>query len=117
MKIRSALVALTFALCSVGAVAGGGHDHGAGGHAHAAITSDQAMTKAAEKIHALAKAGKIDASWMDVQPAGAEQKTYAKGPEWVVTFKNDKVSDASKQTLYVFFSADGHYLATNYTGN
>lgn len=117
MQLRTACLGLMLALSSVGAFAGGGHDHGSGGHAHVAITSDQAITKATEKVRQLSNAGKIDASWSTVSAAGAEQKTYTKGPEWVVTFKNDKVSDAAKQTLYVYFSLDGHYLAANYTGN
>lgn len=117
MQVRTAFLGLMLALSPVGVFAGAGHDHGSGGHAHAALTSDQAITKATEKVRQLASAGKIDASWATVAAAGAEQKAYSKGPEWVVTFKNDKVSDTAKQTLYVFFSLDGHYLAANYTGN
>ena len=47
---------------------------------------------------------------------GANQKTFSNEVEWVVTFKNDKVSDATKQTLYLFFTLDGSYIATNFTG-
>ena len=93
--------------------AGPGHDHG---HSHGPISSEAAANSAIKRVGALVDAGKIDASWSAIKPASVEQKTYAKGPEWVVTFKNDKISDKSRQTLYLFFSLDGHYLASNYTG-
>ena len=67
-------------------------------------------------VNRLAKTGKIDASWSGIQADGAEQKTYAKNTEWVVTFKNAKLKDSAKQRLYLFFSLDGHYIAANYTG-
>ena len=36
--------------------------------------------------------------------------------EWVVSYKNHAVEDKSKQTLYVFLSVTGEYLAANFTG-
>lgn len=96
------------------AMAGSGHDHG---HSHETISSDTAMNKATSKVKQLADAGKIDASWATVTAASIEQVTYAQGPEWVIIFKNDQVSDTAKQTLYLFFSLNGHYIAANYTGN
>ena len=50
------------------------------------------------------------------KPAKAEKKTFAKGPEWVVSFNNDKIKNKTKQTLYIFYSLNGHYIAANYTG-
>ena len=97
-------------------MAGGGHAHGEG-HDHGPISSDQAGAKAIKKMAQLVSKGKIDASWQGLDPSSIEKKTFSKGPEWVVTFKNDKISDVSKQTLYLFYSLDGHYLAANYTGN
>lgn len=97
--------------------AGSGDSHDSGGHSHSAISKEAAIEKATAKVADLAKAGKIDSSWTNAPVASAEQKTFSKGPEWVVTFSNDKVADASKRTLYVFFDQFGHYLAANYTGN
>ena len=96
------------------AMAGSGHDHG---HSHDTISSDTAMNKASSKVKQMADAGKIDASWATITAASVEQVTYTQGPEWVIVFKNDQVSDTSKQTLYLFFSLNGHYIAANYTGN
>jgi hypothetical protein len=99
-------------------MAGGGHEHDSdGGHSHGPISNDNVINRALKKVKQMAHAGKIDATWSAVKTARAEQKTFSKGPEWVVTFKNDKVSDTAKQTLYLFFSLDGHYIAANYTGN
>ena len=72
--------------------------------------------KATEKVKSLAESGKIDKSWAGIKAVGATQKTFANESEWVVTFKNEKVSDVTKQTLYLFFTLDGSYIATNFTG-
>ncbi|MFC1750786.1 DUF6488 family protein [Pseudomonadota bacterium] len=99
-------------------LAGSGHDHDDGhGHSHGPVSSDVASEKAIKKVGKLAQAGKIDGSWAALKPVSVEQKTYSQGPEWVITFKNEKISDTSKQTMYLFFSLDGHYIAANYTGN
>ena len=99
-------------------VAGPGHEHGpGGGHSHGPISAEAASKKAKKRIKQFISAGKIDASWANVKVASAKQKTYSKGPEWVVTFKNEKITDAKKQTLYFFYTLDGHYIAANFTGN
>ena len=113
-------LALSSLLMTGPALAGPGHEHDENGghsHSHGPVSSDDAAASASKKVKQLAAAGKIDPSWAETMPASVEQKTYDKGPEWVITFKNDKVADASKQTLYVFYSLDGHYIAANYTGN
>ncbi len=93
-------------------MAGAGHDHGSGGHSHGPISSEGVINKANGKVNSLIKSGKLDKSWADVKAVGASTK----GDEWVVTYKNDEVSDVAKQTLYVFFSLDGVYIAANFTG-
>lgn len=116
--MRHLISVLILATCFVAkpTLAGPGHDHDHG-HSHGSISQAAAIDKATKKVKQLVDKGKIDASWAKVSAANAEQKTYSKGPEWVVTFKNDQISDASKTTLYIFYSLDGHYLAANYTGN
>ncbi len=111
-KFVSTLI-MTLALISTPAFAGAGHDHG---HSHGAIKAEAAGLKAKAKIAALVKADKLITSWVKLEPASIEKKDFSKGPEWVITFKNEKVKDASKQTLYFFYSLDGHYIAANYSG-
>ena len=89
-----------------------GHDHGAGGHSHGSISSNEVIVKATQKVKSLVESAKLDKNWADIKADGAKTQ----GNEWVVTFKDAKVSDVSKQTLYVFFSLDGVYIATNFTG-
>ena len=115
MRKLTVIVVFCVGLFSVPALAGPGHEHGHG-HSHGPVSSDVAANKAMTKVEQLVKSGKVDASWSGIQPASVEQKTYANGPEWVVTFNNDKISDASKRTLYLFYSLNGHYIAANYTG-
>ncbi len=113
MKTLATALSLSFLLFAVPVMAGSDHDHG---HSHGPISSNEAINKATKKVQKLANVGKIDSSWSKTIAASAEQKEYSKGPEWVVTFKNDKISNSSKQTLYLFFSLDGSYIAANYTG-
>ncbi len=116
MKLLTTTLLLSL-LIGAPAMAGSGHSHDDdGGHSQGPVSSDVAATKALDKINQLADARRIDTSWAGIKAASVEQKAYAKGPEWVVIFKNDKVSDKEKQTLYMFFTLDGHYIATNYSG-
>jgi hypothetical protein len=98
------------------AIAGSGHDHGKGGHSHGPISSEGVIKKASKHVKSLADNGKIDKSWAGIKAEGATQKTYSNETEWVVTFKNNNVSEPEKQTLYVFFTLDGSYIASNFTG-
>lgn len=113
MKNLSITFLLSFLFFATPVMAGSGHDHG---HSHGPISSEEAINKATKKVQKLVETGKIDSTWSKANAAGAKQKEYSNGPEWVVTFKNDKVSDSSKQTLYLFYSLDGNYIAANYTG-
>jgi pterin-4a-carbinolamine dehydratase len=100
-------------------MAGADHDHGSGGHSHSQgpVSGDVAAMKASNKVKSMVESGKLDKSWAHVKATGASQKSFGHDPEWVVTFKNTKISDASKQTLYVFLTLDGMYIAANFTGN
>lgn len=99
------------------AFAGAGHDHNPdGGHSHGPITSDAAVKRAEKQVKTLVSRGKLDKSWEKAKSTGATQKDFGKGPEWIVTLKNDTVTDAAKQTLYVFYTLNGSYLASNFTG-
>lgn len=111
--IKLPLLLLIF-LFGQATLAGPGHGH-SHDH-HGPITSEQAITKASLQIKKLVSNGKIDASWADVTSNSAEKKSFGHGPEWVVTFENKAVEDPSKQILYVFYTINGEYLASNFTG-
>ena len=103
---------MILALLNTPVFAGAGHDH-----AHEPISQEKAGELAAKNLETLVEKGKIDKSWSGKPVNSVEKKTFSKGPEWVVTFKNESLADTSKRTLYMFYTLDGHYLATNYTGN
>jgi len=121
-KITTISLLLTILAFATPTHAGSGHahdkegGHSNHGHAHEPISAAKAKTKATRTMQSLAKRGVIDKSWTSTKPEKAEKKNFAKGEEWVVSFKNDQVKDKSKQTLYIFFSLEGHYIAANYTG-
>jgi hypothetical protein len=79
--------------------------------------SEAVVADCASKYKAsLVKAGKLDASWQGVKLDKAVLVDGQKGKEWKVTFKNPAVADAGKQTLYLFFSQPGNFIAANHTG-
>jgi len=108
------LIILVLSLSPLIAYAGTGHDHG---HSHEPISATEAETRAAKRVQQMAIAGKIDSTWSGSKATKVYQKDYGHGPEWVIEFTNNKVSDKSKQTLYLFYGQDGHYIAANYDGS
>lgn len=117
MKNLTTALLFTSLLFAAPVMAGSGHEHGHGhSHTEKAISSAEAISKATKKVKQLADAGKLDKTWGEAKASKAEQKTFSHDPEWVVSFKNSKITDSSKQTLYVFLKMSGHYIAANYTG-
>ena len=115
MKTWIAMTALASTLLfTPHAMAGEGgscHFHGNKPATEAVVTDCAAQRKAS-----LVKAGKLDASWQAVKQDKAELVDGQKGKEWKVSFKNPAVADAAKQTLYIFFSQPGNFIAANHTG-
>jgi hypothetical protein len=98
-------------------MAGAGHDHNPdGSHSHGPISDTAAIKRAELKVKSLVASGKLEKSWGEAKSAGASQKDFGKGAEWIVSFKNEKASEPGKQNLYVFFTLTGNYLAANFTG-
>ena len=87
------------------------------GHSHETLSVEAAKTTAIKKINELALTGKIDASWSGIKPSRIEQKAPDFAMEWVVFFKNKKIKDVKKQTLYLFFSLDGDFIVFSHDGN
>lgn len=109
--MRNLIVTAVFGLTLISAAAFAG-----AGHSHAPVSKEVAAGMAEEKRDQLVQSGKLDKVWSGVAVSSTEQKTFAKGPEWVITFRNNAVADPAKRTLYLFYSLDGHYLASNFLG-
>ncbi len=101
-----------FALVTTMAHAGSGHDHGPAPE----INRQQAVKKAKDIVAKLVRKGKLENSWAEIREVDVEKKDFQKGPEWVVSFNNPAIEDQAKQTLYMFLSSSGEYLAANYSG-
>lgn len=96
--------------------AGSGHSHGPA-KAQEKVSSIEVTKKASSIVESLAKQGTIPTSWVGLKENKVEQKKFNQQLEWVVSYKNKEIQDASKQTLYLFFTLYGEYLAANYSGN
>ncbi len=119
MRYRVLFISLLFALCSPVVFAGENHDHGhddGHSHSHDPVSQSQAEEAAVKRIEKLVSKRKIADSWKDAKVVGAEKKKFGNKEEWVVSFKNENVSDPGKQTLYIFLSLTGDYIAANFTG-
>ena len=115
MRIQTLIFTCTLSLFSFTAMAGPGHEHS---HSHASVpvSQDDAKVIATKAVAALAEKRKIEKSWQSVRAEKAEQKTFKDNTEWVVTFNNSEISDATKRTLYVFLTLGGEYIAANHSG-
>ena len=123
MRVKIVILSLVFCFFPLVSLAGAGHDHDHGhshddghGHSHDPVSQMQAEQIAIKSVTRLVNKGKIDKSWKGIDVAMAEKKQFGKNMEWVVSFNNDSISDSSKQTLYIFLSLTGSYIAANYTG-
>lgn len=64
----------------------------------------------------LIKQGKLDASWGSAPVGKLEHVEGKKGKEWRVTFANAAEKDKAKQSLYMFYTLQGNFIAANHTG-
>lgn len=114
MRFQTIIFSILFSFLPVIVWAGAGHDHG---HSHDPVSQEKAEEIATKQMVQLVEKGKIDNSWKSVKVLLSEKKKFGKNVEWVVIFKNEKISDTSKQKLYIFLTLGGDYLAANFTGN
>lgn len=93
-------------------------DKGSSCHFHGSKPATEAVVSdcAQQRKAALIKAGKLEATWQTAPQDKAELVDGKKGKEWKVSFKNPAAADAAKQTLYIFFSQPGNFIAANHTG-
>ncbi len=87
-------------------------------HFHGAQAATQATVAgcAVKRQQALVANGKIDKSWQAIQPTTFDQVDGQRGKEWKVTFKNPAAADKTKENLYMFFTAQGNFIAANFSG-
>ena len=113
MRIRSIILSLSIFLFPLSTLAGSDHDHG---HSHTPVEQIQAEQIASDGVLRLVEQKKIDDSWKSAQVKKTLKKKFGDNMEWVISFKNENISDPAKQTIYVFLTLGGKFLAANYTG-
>jgi hypothetical protein len=86
-------------------------------HDNEALTSpDAAASFARVMVSKMVEQKALDASWAKAMATDVTQ-TETKGvKEWRVKMNNPAITEAGKQDLYIFLSAQGQYIAANYSG-
>lgn len=113
-KLLTTLLAATGLMLSLPALAGGAED--CHFHGSKAATQEVVATCAAKRQQALIGSGKIDKSWQAIKAGSFEQVDGQRGKEWKVTFKDPAATDKTIENLYMFFTAQGNFIAANFTG-
>jgi len=115
MKMIFTILAILTLGFGVPVMAGSGHDHGHS-HAHEPVNEATAQQNAGKVISSLVQRKKIDESWATVKARSVEKKMVNGQPEWLIIFFNEKIANVEEQTLYVFLTIGGEYIAVNYSG-
>jgi Family of unknown function (DUF6488) len=88
--------------------------HGGKTHADNAFTSFQALQKATELFDRLVVSGKLEETWeTELVTVGISIREKANEKEKVVSFKK---ASGTPDTVYIFFTAEGKYSGSNFTG-
>ena len=118
LSVASVAASVVVSIAALGAApaafAGGDSDC----HFHGAKPATEATVLgcAVQRKESLVGSGKIDKAWQAVKHDKAEMVEGKKSKEWKVTFKDAAAKDKSKETLYMFFTLPGNFIAANFTG-
>jgi len=93
-------------------------DPGSSCHFHGTkVASESTVIQCANsRKDTLVKSGKLDKTWGTIKHDTIALVDGKKGKEWKVIFKNPVETDAEKNTLYMFFTSPGNFIAANFTG-
>ncbi len=69
-----------------------------------------------QRRDALIKSGKLNPSWQAIKHDQLALVDGQKGKEWKISFKDAAAQDKAKETLYMFFTASGNFIAANHSG-
>ncbi len=85
-------------------------------HGSAPAKESTVVGCAMQRKDALVASGKVASSWKTLKHDKVEQVEGKKGKEWKVTFKDPSAKDKARETLYMFFTPPGNFIAANFTG-
>lgn len=116
--MKSTLVVSAFAatlFASAGAFAGAD----ANCHFHGSKPAPEATVILCATQHKdkLVEGGKLEKSWQAASKVDKlEQVNGKRSKEWKLSFKNPAAADKTKDTLYLFCTLPGNFIAANHTG-
>ena len=115
--MNKSLIAMAFCAAALAAPAARA-DAGGSCHFHGNKPAAEATVLgcAAQRKDKLVKAGKLDAAWQAVKPDSVALVDGKKGKEWKLSFKNPAAGEKGKETLYMFFTPVGNFIAANFSG-
>ena len=85
-------------------------------HGNTPVSEGVVKDCAEQRRASFVKTGKLDASWTAAKQDAIELVDGKKGKEWKVRYSNPAAADKAKQTLFIFFSHSGNFIAANFTG-
>ena len=103
MKILATTLVLSSLLFGAPVIAGSDHDHGHS-HAYSPVDKETVEKNAVKVKDALVESKKIDKSWASIAASSSEKKIVNGGPEWLVIFNNEKITNTDKQKFYIFMT-------------
>lgn len=112
LKISFITAILTCLYSPLFAAAGTGHSHAP----KKEVSKITIKKQANDELKKLVTTDKIDKSWLKKPILNMEKKKFYNNMEWVISYQNKDISDAQKQTLYVFVNKYGKVTGANYTG-
>jgi Family of unknown function (DUF6488) len=92
-----------------------GEGNGCHFHGYKPAAESVVLECADQRKAALIKSGKIDASWTAIKPEKPELLDKKLSKEWKITYKDPKAKETNKQSLYMFFTPAGNFVAANFT--
>ena len=69
-----------------------------------------------QRRDALVKSGKLSPAWTTIKHDQLALVDGQKGKEWKISFKDVAAQDKTKETLYMFFTQAGNFIAANHSG-
>jgi hypothetical protein len=80
--------------------------------------SEQTVMQCANiRKNTLIKAGKLDKTWSSAKNDSVALVKGKNGLEWRVVYTNIDEPNSEQNTLYLFFTPPGNFIAANFSGN
>ncbi len=114
ITLASFVTTLVCATAPIAAMAGA--DSSCHFHGNKPAAESVVLDCADKRKTALLSNGKLAPTWQGVKHDKAELIDGKNGKEWKITYKNSESKDKDQQTLFMFFTPSGNFVAANFTG-